>query len=97
MAKPPDTAALLECTSAARSAWCRTEELFAASALLDDLDEARLQLFDRRNVVCENAHLALLGRDVDLDAAENLAEILGQWTGGRSGRRENVHIGRFVD
>jgi hypothetical protein len=35
----------------------RTEEALAA-ALLDDLDDAGLELLNRRHVVGENAHLA---------------------------------------
>lgn len=45
----------------------RTEELLAASALLNDLDQSRLELLDRRDVVGEEAHLSGLGGDVDLD------------------------------
>jgi hypothetical protein len=45
----------------------RTEELFAATALLDDLDEAGFELFDRGYMLSEDAHLARLGWDVDLD------------------------------
>jgi hypothetical protein len=53
----------------------RTEKLLAAT-LLDDLDEAGLQLLDRRDVVRENAHLAGLGGDVDLDDILGLVDGL---------------------
>lgn len=45
----------------------RTEELLAATALLDDLDETRLQLLDAGDVVRQNTHLTGLRGDVDLD------------------------------
>jgi hypothetical protein len=41
--------------------------LFAATALLDDLHEAGFELFDRGYVLSEDAHLARLGWDVDLN------------------------------
>jgi hypothetical protein len=41
--------------------------LFATTALLDDLHEAGFELFDRGHVLSEDAHLARLGWDVDLD------------------------------
>jgi hypothetical protein len=44
-----------------------TKELLASTTLLNDLNESRLQLFDRRNVICEDTHLAGLRRNVDLD------------------------------
>jgi hypothetical protein len=47
----------------------RQEELLAAAALLDDLDEAGLQLLDGGHVVGQDAHLTGLGGEVDLDAA----------------------------
>ena len=46
----------------------RTEKLFATAALLNNLNQSRLQLFNRRNMVGQNAHLAGLCRDVDLNA-----------------------------
>ena len=45
----------------------RQEELLAAAGLLNDLNQARLQLLDRRNVVGEDTHLSGLGGHVDLD------------------------------
>lgn len=45
----------------------RTEELLAATTLLNDLNETGLQLLDGWNVVCKNTHLTRLGWDVDLD------------------------------
>lgn len=50
----------------ARAAGLRTEELLAAPALLNDLDQAGLQLLHRGDVVRQDAHLARLGGDVDL-------------------------------
>lgn len=47
----------------------REEELLAAAAFLDDLDESGLQLLDGRNVVGQYTHLTGLGGEVDLDAA----------------------------
>ncbi len=54
----------------------RTEELLAAAALLDNFDQTRLQLLDRRNVVGQDAHLTGLGRDVDLDHILRLVDRL---------------------
>lgn len=45
----------------------RTEELLGATALLNNLNETGLQLFDRGNVVGEDTHLTGLGGNVDLD------------------------------
>lgn len=45
----------------------RTEELFASPALLNDLDQAGFQLFDRRHMIGKYAHLSRFGRYVDLD------------------------------
>jgi hypothetical protein len=44
-----------------------TEELLAPTALLNDLNQSRLQLLNRRNVICENAHLSGFCWDIDLD------------------------------
>lgn len=44
-----------------------TEKLLAASALLNNLDQSRLELLDRGDVVGEETHLTRLGGDVDLD------------------------------
>lgn len=52
-----------------RATIVRTEELLAPTGLLNDLDKTRLQLLDGRNVLGEDAHLARLSGDVDLDAA----------------------------
>ena len=49
----------------------RTEELLAATLLLDDLNQARLQLLDRRNVRGEDTHIARLGGDVDLNTVRH--------------------------
>lgn len=56
----------------------RTEELLGAATLLDDLDKAGLELLDRGNVVRQDAHLAGLRGDVDLDDALGLVERLHQ-------------------
>jgi len=48
----------------------RQEELLAATALLNDLDQTGLQLFDGRHVVRQHTHLAGFRGKVDLDAAE---------------------------
>lgn len=53
----------------------RTEELLAA-ALLDDLDDAGLQLLNRRDVVGKDAHLTRLGGNVDLDGIVGLVDGL---------------------
>jgi hypothetical protein len=44
-----------------------TEELFASTTLLNNLNESRLQLLDGRNVVCEHTHFAGFRREIDLD------------------------------
>ena len=46
----------------------RTEELLAATGLLDDLNKTRLQLLNGGNVTSEDTHLSGLGGNVDLDA-----------------------------
>lgn len=53
-----------------------TEERLGASVLLDDLDQTRLELLNRRNVVGENTHLTRLGGDVDLDDILGLVDGL---------------------
>lgn len=54
----------------------RTEELLAATALLNNLNESRLQLLNGRDVVCKNTHLAGFGGDVDLDDIGRLVDGL---------------------
>ncbi len=54
----------------------RTEELLAASALLNDFDKTGLQLLDGGNVVGEDTHLSGLGGDVDLDDILRLVDGL---------------------
>jgi len=67
-AKPPDAVSGSLAFSAQPDKFqIRTEELLAA-ALLNDLDKARFQLFDGRNVAREDTHIAGLGRKIDLDA-----------------------------
>lgn len=57
--------------------WGRqTEKLLAASALLNDLDQSRLELLDRRDVVGEETHLSRLGGDVDLDDVVGGVDLL---------------------
>jgi len=53
-----------------------TEELLAGTALLNNLNESRLQLLNRRNVVCENTHLSGFSGDVDLDDSLRLVDGL---------------------
>lgn len=45
----------------------RQEELLAAAALLNDLDESGLQLLDGRHVVGQDTHLTGFRGEVDLD------------------------------
>lgn len=45
----------------------RTEKLLAAGALLNNLNQSRLELLDRGDVVGEETHLSGLGGEVDLD------------------------------
>jgi hypothetical protein len=54
----------------------RTEELFAAAALLNNLDESRLQLLDGRNMVCKNTHFTGFSGNVDLDDIGRLVDGL---------------------
>ncbi len=54
----------------------RTEELLGGAALLDNLNEAGLQLLNRGDVVGENTHLTGLGRNVDLDDILGLVDGL---------------------
>jgi len=46
----------------------RTEELLAATSLLDDLDKTRLELLDGRDMVGQDTHLTRLGWDIHLYA-----------------------------
>lgn len=52
-----------------------TEELLG-TALLDDLDDAGLELLNGGNVVGEDTHLTRLGGDVDLDDVLRLVDGL---------------------
>lgn len=54
----------------------RTEEGLGAAALLDDLDDTRLELLDRGNVVGEDTHVTRLGGNVDLDDVLRLEDGL---------------------
>lgn len=54
----------------------RTEELLGTTSLLNNLNEAGLELLDRRNVVGENTHLTGLGGDVDLNDILRLVDRL---------------------
>ena len=54
----------------------RQEELLAAAALLNDLDQAGLELLDGGHVIGEDTHVAGLGGDVDLDDVLGLVEGL---------------------
>lgn len=54
----------------------RTEELLVAAALLNNLDQAGLQLLDGGDVVCEDTHISGLGGQVDLDDILGLVEGL---------------------
>lgn len=54
----------------------RTEELLAAAALLDNLNQTGLELLNRGDVVGENTHLSGLGGKVDLDDILGLVEGL---------------------
>lgn len=62
--------------SSARGFVLHTEELLAAAALLDDLDQTGLQLLDGGDVVGEDTHLSGLGGEVDLDDILGLVEGL---------------------
>lgn len=54
----------------------RTEELLGATRLLNNLDQTRLELLNRGNVVGKDTHLARLGGDVDLDDLLRLVDGL---------------------
>ncbi len=54
----------------------RTEELLAATALLNDLDQTGLQLLDRGDVVGEDTHLSGFSREVDLNDILRLVDRL---------------------
>lgn len=58
------------------SVGAHTEEGLGAAALLDDLDDAGLELLNGGNVVCEDTHLTRLGGDVDLDDVLRLEDGL---------------------
>ena len=49
----------------------RTEELFATSALFNNFNQSRFQLFDRGYVLSEDTHISRLGRNVDLYTGES--------------------------
>ena len=71
----------------------RTEVLLAATALFNNLDQTRLQLFDGRYVVGEHTHLARLRWEVHLDARSllSVAELGGVIC------YFDIHILRLVD
>lgn len=54
----------------------RTEELLGGAALLNHLDDTRLQLLDRGNVLGKDTHLARLSGEVDLDDIRRLVDGL---------------------
>lgn len=72
----------------------RQEELLVAARLLDDLDQARLQLLDGGDVVGEDTHIASLGGKVDLDTADSIMSVIARSHGGfgRAGGR-HTHPG----
>ena len=83
VAKPPDTTKpriLFSIRFLVSCGWhgilSRTEELLAAAALLNNLDQARLQLLDGGNVVGQDTHLSGLGGEVDLDDILGLEDRL---------------------
>lgn len=51
------------------------EELLAATALLNDLDESWLQLLDRGHVVRQNTHITGFRSEVDLDTAADISTL----------------------
>lgn len=55
----------------------RTEELLAATALLNDLNKTWLELLDGRHVAGEDTHLSRLGWDVHLYAV--LPSVFGSF------------------
>ena len=79
----------------------RTEELLGAAALLNHLHDTRLQLLDRGNVLGENAHLAGLSGEVDLDDIGGLvdglvAAITCQSTRSNSSRRARSSSSQLI-
>lgn len=74
----------------------RQEVLLAAAALLEDLNEASLQLLDGRNVVGQDTHLAGFRGKVDLDAASE-PSVLARTGGGLGRASGDVHVLRLVD
>lgn len=52
----------------------RTEELLGTAGLLDDLDNAGLELLDGRDVAGEDTHLTALGGDVHLYAGIDVSD-----------------------
>lgn len=54
-----------------------TEELFRTSALLNHLNNTRLELLNGRNVVGQDTHFTRLGGDVDLNNV--LGSVDGLW------------------
>lgn len=86
----------------------RTEELLAATALLNDLNKTWLKLLDGRNVAGKNTHLSGLGWDVHLHAVSpsalysHAASLVSRYrsralgNGSVLGGRD-IHILRLVD
>ena len=75
----------------------RTEELFASTTLLNDLDKPRFQLFNRRNMVGKNSHFTRLGWNVDLYTEEIKVSDAILRLGAKSVELEDIHIGGFVN
>jgi hypothetical protein len=78
----------------------RTEELLGGTVLLNNLDEARLELLNGGNVVGEDTHLTGGGGDVDLGTVfAKVGQYLrkGRRHGGGRKSMENVHASRLVD
>lgn len=83
-------------TTNRRFARRRTEELLGATTLLNNLNKAGLQLFDRGNVVGEDTHLTGFGGNVDLDTISRriaISQCRGKGYVAGAAEDRNVHIG----
>jgi hypothetical protein len=68
------------------------EKLLAAALLLNDLNQARLQLLDRGDVTRQNTHITGLGGKVDLDAVPEISSVFARSNCGMAGGAADVHI-----
>jgi len=100
MANPPETVSTGQhCSAGWSTRGRRTEILFAPATFLNNLNQARFQLLDRRNVLCQDTHVARFRRNIHLDAVVD-RQPLSEGSFMRENSEEHGadgHIGGLVD